>query len=174
MKKNRRKPNLEMDKWFKTNSKNYTAQELLLIANTTFNEDMTDKQLRQYLWHHDFKYRFVNENKSHTNKPLPIGSERIKEDGMTQIKVGEKKWVYKQRKIYEDYYNVKLPEDVYVIFLDGDRTNFDIKNLKAVNRKYCSGLANYRESRTKEDTELLLVISKLNRKVKNLDEKSRR
>ena len=59
-----------------------------------------------------------------------------KTDGnMLKIKVGNHKWEYLQRKIYEDYYNVKLPDDVYVIFLDQNKRNFDIKNLKAISRR---------------------------------------
>lgn len=47
----------------------------------------------------------------------------------------KKDWYSYGRYLYEQYYNVKLPEDYQVIHLDGDCTNFDIKNLCPVNHK---------------------------------------
>ena len=134
--KNRRKFNKDMHKWLCKNSHNFTAKELVLIVNSKFNENFTVKQMQQYFYHHpELKYRLEQPNKSHSNNALPIGSERRKSDGMWQVKVGPKKWEYKQRKIYEDYYGVKLKEDEYVIFLDQNRNNFDISNLKKISRR---------------------------------------
>lgn len=41
-------------------------------------------------------------------------------------------WYPYGRYVYENHYNVKLPSNVQIIHLDGDNTNFDIKNLCAV------------------------------------------
>lgn len=172
--KNRRKPNKALDKFVEENAYKYTCKELVNILKKELNEEMTLKQVQQYCWRHNINYKKECANKARDMKPLPLGTERVKPDGMVQIKVAfPNKWVYKQRKIYEDYYNVKLPDDVYVIFLDGNRNNFDIKNLKAVNRRYCSGIANYRKERTKEDTEILLLISKLNYRIKNIKKENK-
>ena len=43
----------------------------------------------------------------------------------------ETKYEYKQRLIYKEYYG-EIPKGHMIIFLDGDRTNYDINNLKAV------------------------------------------
>ena len=139
----RRKFNPQLHEWLVKNSKDYTAKELVVKAKELFNEDFTLKQMQQYFWHHDnIQYKYEQKNKSHSNKALPIGSERIKSDGMHQIKVGPRKWVYKQRKIYEEYYNVKLKDDEYVIFLDQDRNNFSIDNLKVISRRTSAIMAN--------------------------------
>ena len=61
---------------------------------------------------------------------------------MTQIKISKNKWEYKQRYLYEKYHNVKLKTDEQVIFLDQDRTNFDIDNLKVISRQESALMAN--------------------------------
>ena len=38
----------------------------------------------------------------------------------------------KHRRIYEDYYNVRLPSDVEIHHIDGDHGNNDVSNLKQV------------------------------------------
>lgn len=61
--------------------------------------------------------------------------ERIDVDGYTVIKIQDgclnKNWQYKHRYIYEKYYG-PIPKGYKVIFLDGDITNFEISNLKAI------------------------------------------
>lgn len=66
----------------------------------------------------------------------PIGYERITKDGYTEVKVmqrpnrktGEKNFKLKHRIIWEEHFG-KIPKGYNVIFLDGDKTNFDINNL---------------------------------------------
>lgn len=61
-----------------------------------------------------------------------VGSERINVDGYIEIKVAEpNKWDLKHRVIYREHYG-KIPKDHKIIFLDGNKLNLDINNLKAV------------------------------------------
>lgn len=118
------------------NAKFYTIKELVKILKEKFNIDFEKKKLAQYCIKKKIKYKYEKPNKSHSNISTKIGTIINKTDGnMLKIKVGNHKWEYLQRKIYEDYYNVKLPDDVYVIFLDQNKRNFDIKNLKAISRR---------------------------------------
>ena len=72
-----------------------------------------------------------------------VGSERLNVDGYIEIKVAEpKKWMLKQRHVYEKHYGVKLSSNEVIVFLDGDRQNFDINNLYKLTR---SGLARYNQ-----------------------------
>lgn len=65
----------------------------------------------------------------------PVGSERINVDGYTEIKVAEpSKWRLKQRVIYEEHYGVELTKDDAIVFLDGNKQNFDIDNLFRLSR----------------------------------------
>lgn len=65
----------------------------------------------------------------------PVGSERIdNRDGYTKVKIGEpNKWELKQKLIYEQHYG-EVEKGYVVIFLDGDKTNFNIDNLHKVSR----------------------------------------
>lgn len=65
----------------------------------------------------------------------PVGSERTTVDGYREIKVADpNKWELKHRYIYEQHYGKISKEDI-VIFLDNDKTNLDINNLKCISRK---------------------------------------
>ena len=65
-------------------------------------------------------------------KPInhrPLGSERITVDGYTEVKVEEpNKWRLKQQIVWEEHCGV-VPKGYVLIVADGDKTNFDIKNL---------------------------------------------
>lgn len=143
--------------------------ELLQIAKNKYNYSISKKQLRQFLYKRKIRYKDYDENKARKmglNKP--IGSERIKPDGMVQVKVAKDKWEYKQRLIYEKYYNVKLTSDDYIIFLDQDRTNFDVDNLIKVTRRESSILANQKLfSKNPVVTETGIQVAKLIIEIKN-------
>lgn len=151
--------------------KDYTARELIPIIKEKFDIEMSLKEAQNYLWRHKIEHKFEHPCRSHTNKGLPIGSERRKSDGMWQIKVAPHKWEYKQRLIYEKYHNVKLPDDVYVIFLDQNRDNFDINNLMAISRRESAYMANAKVfSENKEITKTGVKLAKLNIKIKDIKE----
>lgn len=72
----------------------------------------------------------------------PVGSERIDKDGYTVVKVADPNvWVLKQRVVYEQKTGIKPKKNEVVIFLDGNRQNFDIDNLYLLTRgalaRYC-------------------------------------
>lgn len=118
-------------------------EELLHIAIKKYSYSITKDQLRQYLYKREIRYKDYNKNKvSDMGTKVPIGTEYIKPDGMTLVKVNKNKWKYKQRLIYEQYYNTELSENDYIIFLDQNRNNFDINNLKKITKRESSILAN--------------------------------
>ena len=73
------------------------------------------------------------------NKPFnyrPIGSERVTKDGYYEVKVADPGvWKLKQRYIWEQHYGKEVPKDGVIIFLDDDKSNFEIENLKLISRK---------------------------------------
>lgn len=73
--------------------------------------------------------------KGHIPKNLkPIGSERITKDGYIKIKVDNPDvWKLKHRVAWEKEHG-KIPSNHAIIFLDGDKTNCNIENLKMVSR----------------------------------------
>lgn len=68
-----------------------------------------------------------------------IGSTRISKDGYLEIKVSDLKGNnnYKpyHRLIYEKYHNIKIKEGEAVVFLDQNKMNFSIDNLKLVKQR---------------------------------------
>ena len=60
----------------------------------------------------------------------PIGDERVIQNGFVEVKVGMPRvWKLKHHVIYEKYHNEKIGRWDKVIFLDGNKRNFDISNL---------------------------------------------
>lgn len=74
--------------------------------------------------------RFKKGNIPHNHRP--VGSERITIDGYIEIKVAEpNKWKTKAVVIYEEKYG-KIPKGHKIIYLDGNRQNLDVSNLKVI------------------------------------------
>lgn len=64
----------------------------------------------------------------------PVGSERVTVDGYIEIKVAEpNKWRLKHNLVWEQH-NGKIPKGYVVAFLDGDKMNVSIENLKLLKR----------------------------------------
>lgn len=137
----RRKINNKLKQYLLELNSKYTIDELLPVVNKKFKENYTRLELQKYLVRNKIPYKYENEKKiRNIGNKIAIGTEYTKPDGMVLVKVDKNKWVYKQRYIYEQYHNIKLKEDEYVIFLDGDRTNFNIDNLKLLTRQEASYL----------------------------------
>lgn len=71
---------------------------------------------------------------------VPIGTETVLSDGYTYVKVNDipkakkkENWVAKHKLIYEANYG-PVPDGYSIIFLDGNRQNFNPDNLQAVSR----------------------------------------
>lgn len=63
-----------------------------------------------------------------------IGSERTNVDGYVEIKIAEpNQWQLKHRYLYEKEYG-KIPNGYNIIFLDRNRKNFELSNLKLVSK----------------------------------------
>ena len=94
---------------------------------------------------------------------LPVGSERAdNRDGCIRIKTAEPdKWELKHKLIYEKHHG-KIKKDSVVIFLDGDKNNFDISNLKCITRNQSLILNRYNlRSESAELTKLGIEVANL-------------
>lgn len=78
--------------------------------------------------------QFHSGNRPHNWRP--VGTERLTKDGYVEVKVREEpsgrkahdNWVPKARLVWEREHGA-VPDGMIVVFLDGDRTNFDPQNL---------------------------------------------
>jgi hypothetical protein len=99
----------------------------------------------------------------------PVGSERINIDGYIEIKVKEpNKWDLKHRVIYRQKYG-EIPKGYNVIFLDGNKENLDISNLKVIS-KHDNLIMNENNLRfnDKELTESAYLIAQIEKKRRSL------
>ena len=136
--------------------------ELHKIVTAKFGDVLTQEQLKSFLArkriirfenHGRFEKGHVSANKGkkmpaavyekskHTmfkkgHQPAnrrEVGSERINVEGYIEIKVAEpNRWQLKHRVVYENYHNIKSKSADVVIFLDGNKQNFDIENLALI------------------------------------------
>lgn len=108
---------------------------------------------------------------------VKIGSE-IEERGYIRVKISNHpktrtRWRLKHHIIYEKYHpNIKIGKTDRVIFLDGNKRNFDINNLKLVSISEQAYIANLSKSKYKyngdEKLELIELI-KANLKIKKIE-----
>ena len=181
----------EMKQFILDNYKGRYNQELADLFNQKFNTNITSRTIKSYKANNKLnsgltgKFRKgqtphnkgkkmpkeVYEKVKHTmfakgNVPpnhRPVGSERISKDGYIEVKVAEpNKWRLKQRVVYEETKG-KIPEGCPIIFLDGNKRNFDIDNLRYITRSEllylnCNGLNN-----SNEITETGILMARLDR-----------
>ena len=181
----------EMKQFILDNYKGRYNQELADLFNQKFNTNITSRTIKSYKANNNLnsgltgKFRKgqtphnkgkkmpkeVYEKVKHTmfangNVPpnhRPVGSERISKDGYIEVKVAEpNKWRLKQRVVYEEAKG-KIPEGCTIIFLDGNKRNLDIDNLRCVTRSEllylnCNGLNN-----SNEITETGILMARLDR-----------
>ena len=181
----------EMKQFILDNYKGRYNQELADLFNQKFNTNITSRMIKSYKANNKLnsgltgKFRKgqtphnkgkkmpkeAYEKVKHTmfakgNVPpnhRPVGSERISKDGYIEVKVAEpNKWRLKQRVVYEEAKG-KIPEGCPIIFLDGNKRNFDIDNLRCITRSEllylnCNGLNN-----SNEITETGILMARLDR-----------
>lgn len=102
-------------------------------GNIPFNKG---KKWKDYMSKEDqlesLKTTFKKGNIPHNHRA--VGSERISKNGYIEIKIAEpNKWQLKHRYIYEKKYG-EIPKGYNLIFLDGNRQNIELNNLKLVSK----------------------------------------
>ena len=121
---------------------NITAKEIKYFRhNNKLNSGLTgqfekghktwNKGLKGYMGANETSFKKGNVPHNHR----PISSERKTIDGFWEIKVDEpNKWMLKHRWVWEQS-NGKIPKGYVLVFLDGNRDNISLKNLKLISRQ---------------------------------------
>lgn len=155
------------------------------LINGKFNKSLTYEQMKSFFTNHDlccgvntkFKKGHESWNKGRRfpgqvnsgsfkkgNVPInhkPVGSERIDVDGYTLVKVAEpNKWRLKHVLIWEKE-NGPVPKTHSVLFLDQNKRNFSLDNLKLVSKAEVLFFNQHGASKIKEVNESKLLIAKL-------------
>lgn len=152
----------EMREFIMTNYKGIYSQELADRFNDRFGTQVTASQMNSYRKNHHlvtglggkFPKGNVPANKGKKMPPeiyekckgtmfkkgqlpvnyRPVGSERFDKNGYIEVKVKDPRtWKHKHRAVWEKEHG-SVPNGHALIFLDGDKTNCELSNLKLVKR----------------------------------------
>lgn len=138
----------------------HTYVEIVEAYNKRFEDQITTSRVKAYMANHKinngltgrFRKGHIPVNKGQKGvcapgcekswfKPghipknhRPVGSERVTRDGYVEVKVAEpNKWRLKHIIVYEEVHG-KIPKGCTVFFLDGNKQNTAITNLKLITR----------------------------------------
>ena len=142
----------EQEKWLIENIDSHLNSITLTAAfNRVFNSSRAAtairRKIKRLLPEHKFPHSGGKEKgEGSSSTALPVGTERWK-DGYLYVKVADsplpkkftvmqlrENWVQKHRLVWESAHG-KIPKGKLIIFLDGDRSNFDLNNLYCIDRK---------------------------------------
>lgn len=158
----------ELIDFIENNRMKYNTSEMVSLISQNFDKKMSTKTLRKYYYRHNLKYKRIYDRKDKAIFAKEIGFESPPDkNGLIRIKINDKQWQYKQRYLYEKYHNIKLSDDEFVIFADGDKNNFSKENLIAVPKDIARTfyILTKGEIKNKQLTELGLEIAKIKNKL---------
>jgi len=120
----------EMIEFLRLNALKYNPEILTDLFNKEFNTNITSERLRRAMKLRSIEY--IKSNK--LNLKNHIGSEFVDKNNITYIKTSldkKDRWVLKHRFLWEQA-NGSIPKNHCVIFLDRNKSNFELDNLELV------------------------------------------
>lgn len=125
------------------------------------------KQMPEHIYDRCARTMFKKGNIPHNHKE--IGSTRLDTDGYIMIKIAEpNKWQLFQRYVWEKENGRKLQKNECVIFLDGNKENFEPDNLMAIKRSELARInQNHRVTNNKDLTKAGVYIEMIKERIRN-------
>ena len=163
-------------KFLRENCKGKYTYEVAELFNKKFGKNVTAKEIHNWKIQNKvtsgidtrFKKGCIN-----PNPPKPLYSEMISYDKgrkITYIKVGKNKWEKKHLFLYKKYNGI-IPKNSSIIFLDGNKDNFEKDNLICITREQHRIMAgNNLYLNSKELNETSIMIAQLKEKQKTKKE----
>jgi hypothetical protein len=138
MRKPRHRYTPEEIRFLESNIAGRSYAELAEMFNRKFNLSMTTMLLKTILYYYGLKNGRPGNvfYSGHTRSRHPVGSECIdKSNGYTMVKIAAPSvWKAKHKMIWEEA-NGPIPEGHVILFADGNKSNFDLKNLLLISRR---------------------------------------
>lgn len=99
-----------------------------------------------------------------------VGHEFVNSQGYVMVKTSDvgscnEKFKLKQRVLWEEAYG-PLPEGSFVVFVDGNKRNFDLSNLRCVNR-YINGVTSAYQGTSTEIFDTAIKVGELRERIKD-------
>lgn len=166
--------NQEQIEFIKRNVDGNRNKELAQMINEKFGLSITPIQIKQWKTTHNIKsktslygWRKGKTGGTDFKNPVeykhskPVGSERTTKRGITQIKVARGKWVDKHRYIWEQVHG-PIPENNIVVFMNNDKTDFRMDNLKCISKRELSYMNKRKyEIYDSDSKEAAILLSKI-------------
>lgn len=139
----------EIDNFIRNNAKGISTYQLTDLINEKFDTCFTRAGVKRHMARLGVRNELLLSNDTHPclnslksketrfkkghecMNARPIGSERVNAEGYIEVKISQRKWEKKHRVIYEEAYG-KLQKGEVLLFLDGNRNNVELSNLKKV------------------------------------------
>lgn len=184
----------EQAAFIRENVKGRSSNELTQLINDHFGLNLGVNQIRAYMKNHgltngvnkQFKQGYDAWNKGlkglniggketqfktgqRSHNYMPVGSERVNTDGYVDIKIADpNKWKAKHQIIWEQE-NGPIPKGHCLIFLDSNKLNVTLDNLKLISRSQLVRLnQNHLISENPELTKTGLLITDIYMKIGEL------
>lgn len=105
-----------------------------------FNQDIRVDTIRNIKRSEQIKSNYDKKQYKERNKKELYETLKIKCDGeyLDFVRIGPRKYQLKNRFVWEQYHKRKVPANYVVVFLDKDKTNYNIDNLALVKRSTMS------------------------------------
>lgn len=166
--------NQEQIEFIKKNVDGNRNKELAQLINDRFSLSITSTQICQWKQTHGVKSKTslygwrkgktggqdfkIPSEPSHSK---PVGSERVTKRGVVQIKVARGKWIDKHRYLYEQA-NGSIPDNHIIIFMNGDKSDIRLENLKCISRRELSYMNKQKyEIYDSDSKESAILLSKI-------------
>lgn len=178
----------DLENFIEQNYEDYKYKDLSKLMNKKFGIKTTalsvehkvyrlglkkNKEARMKTFNYDavIKTGFKKGRIPETKKKL--GYERVAPDGYVWVKISEPDVFKQKHKVVWEKANGKIPEDHCIIFLDGDKQNCHLDNLKLISRADLAVLNFQMPPKTDADlTKTSLVLVKLIRKINERSKKN--
>lgn len=178
----------ELVTYLKENYDHYSYNDLSNIMNKKFNIKTTTSSIEHKVYRLGLKKSEKGIAKSRDNKTISkfwfkkghipwhkkqLGYERVQPGGWTWVKVAEPDVFEAKHRVVWEKANGPIPKDKCIIFLDGNRGNFNLDNLKLINRSELvilnkMGLERHDAEITKTSLHIVRLTLKINERSKKL------
>lgn len=112
----------------------YNNKELVGLFKNKFGIELKPDAFMNFKHWHKIKRKYKPHSENYKGNPRRELYNEIETYKGRYVRIGAKKYQTKRRFVWEQYYDRKIPKGYDVIHLDGNKENYDIKNLAIVKK----------------------------------------